>query len=650
MVMEFFGQLHPPLKFHNMKTYLYSIMLFLCLAGFRNSANQTISGTVYDLADKKPIPGVVVEVLGTPISSTTDINGKYSITAPEGKSKLLFKTIGYEQKIVTVGKTGKADVWLKISSSRLNEISIAGYRGTMDKAAGAVVQQEAAYAPQGLAGRVAGISTKRRGFIPPVKNEESYKGITENRFADPRTSPLSTFAVDVDAASYSNLRRYINNGSLPPKDAVRIEEMINYFKYDLGAPVNGAPVAIHTELSAAPWNMRHRLLRIGLKAKAVPTAQLPPANFVFLIDVSGSMSDYNKLPLVKSALKLLVDQLRDKDQVAIVTYAGNAGLKLPATPGNQQIKIKDAIETLDAGGSTAGGAGIKLAYRIAREHFIKGGNNRIILATDGDFNVGESSDGDMEDMIAEERKSGVSLSVLGFGMGNIKDSKMETLADKGHGNYAYIDNISEARKAIVTEFGATLFTVAKDVKLQVEFNPAKVQGYRLLGYENRLLEKEDFNNDSKLGGDMGVGHTVTALYEIIPAGIKDNYTAFVDALKYQKVKPEPVISTADEVATIKFRYKNPEASSSKMQQVVVADHPVQLDQASADFRFASAVAELGMLLRNSAFKQQSDYDSLILRAKSARGADDEGYRAEFIALAKSAKLLAGSRAATAPVR
>jgi len=625
-----------------MKTNLYLIMLFLCLTGFSDSDSKTISGTVYDATDHSPLPGVTVRLAESTLYTTTDVKGRYSITVPEAKTILVFSYIGYDQQKVTVKSQKKADIKLRPTTTSLSEIVV----NSSDRFKSALAMSTTANSPvsQGLAGKVAGMTIRGRYAPPGQANTESYKGITENGFINPVNTPLSTFAVDVDAASYSNLRRFINNGSMPPKDAVRIEEMINYFTYDLAAPVNGAPVAIHTELSSAPWNPQHRLLRIGLKAKTIKTEKLPPANFVFLIDVSGSMSDYNKLPLIKSAMKLLVDQLREKDQVSIVTYAGNAGLELPVTPGNEHIKIKEAIDALGAGGSTAGGAGIKLAYQIARKHFITGGNNRIIMATDGDFNVGASSDGDMEQLIARESKTGVSLSVLGFGMGNIKDSKMETLADKGHGNYAYIDNISEARKSIVTEFGATLFTVAKDVKLQVEFNPSKVQAYRLLGYENRLLEKEDFNNDHKMGGDMGVGHTVTALYEIIPTGMADIFLGGVDPLKYQKVTQKPVLNSSGELVTIKFRYKQPQGHTSKMEQVAVNDQPLLFSKTSNDFRFASAVAELGMLLRESEFKQRSDYNSLILRAKSAKGADEEGYRTEFISLAQSAKLLAKTNA------
>jgi Ca-activated chloride channel family protein len=640
--MEFSKMLHPPRKTNVMKRYMYLMMLFITLTGF-SSTERTITGTVYSNDDKLPLPGVMVVVEGTKLQSITDKQGRYLIKVPEGKHALLFLALGFEQQKLLIGKKETADIFLRPSNASLQEIVVVGYR-PQQKQSRVMAQSSSSYSPTNntaLAGKVAGLAiTRTRSNY--AQGTESYKGYTENKFYDPKSVPLSTFAVDVDAASYSNIRRHINNGTLPQRDAVRIEEMINYFQYDLSGPAGDAPVAIHTELSSAPWNTKHRLLRIGLKAKSIPTAQLPASNFVFLIDVSGSMSDYNKLPLVQSSLKLLVDQLRPIDHVSIVTYAGNAGLKLASTPGNQKMKIKDAIETLDAGGSTAGGAGIKLAYQIAREGFIKGGNNRIILATDGDFNVGASSDDDMERLIEIERKSGVSLSVLGYGMGNIKDSKMETLADKGHGNYAYIDNISEARKSIVTEFGATLFTVAKDVKLQIEFNPARVAAYRLIGYENRLLEKEDFNNDQKLGGDMGVGHTVTALYEIVPAGAADDFPGAVDQLKYQKTSAAPFQNSSNEMVTVKFRYKNPNASKSKLVQVAVEDKALPLQRMSNDFRFSTAVAEFGMLLRNSKYKQQADYDQLIARAKAARGKDEEGYRTEFISLAESAKLLSKS--------
>ncbi|GGC29590.1 hypothetical protein GCM10011386_21980 [Parapedobacter defluvii] len=612
----------------------FTTVLTLSLVGYRTPTSLTISGKVYDQHTGAALVGVAVSVEGSRLATQTDSNGQYAISAEAGQF-LLFSYIGYETKRIKVGKKKMLDVSLVQSQTSLDEVVGVGL-GTQERSA--------------LVGSATGLTIGNRSvkmYVPDrfpryPENTESYKGITENRFLNPLDEPLSTFAIDVDAASYSNFRRFINNGQLPPTDAVRIEEMINYFQYELEGPSNREPVAIHTELAVAPWNSQHHLLRIGLKAKSMPADELPASNLVFLIDVSGSMMDANRLPLAQASMKMLVDQLRDNDHVAIVTYAGSAGVVLESTPGNQKTKIKDAIDALSAGGSTAGGAGLQLAYRIARQHFIKGGNNRVILASDGDFNVGPSSDGDMEQLIAKERQSGISLSVLGFGMGNLKDSKMELLADKGHGNYAYIDNITEARKAMVTEFGSTLFTVAKDVKVQVEFNPAKVQAYRLLGYENRLLEKEDFNNDEKLGGDMGVGHAVTALYEIVPVGVKSAYPGQVDPLKYQPVKERPTAAPSNEVATVKFRYKDPDGDKSRLQQVAVAERPVELANASMDFRFASAVAELGMLLRNSDYKQQADYDQLIMRAKASKGTDDEGYRAEFIRLAESAKLLAGN--------
>lgn len=636
-----------------MKPTIYLIILFLSLAGFKSHAGRSISGTVYSSDDHQPIRGVWVKAQNSTRQVSTDAKGHYVISITPGTTQLIFTFAGFESQTVKITGSNKMDIWLKPSTVQLNEVMVLGYgiqRKTMTTAASTAISgtNTAIYA---LQGRLAGVSIGRNKHknVYNEQNTESYKGIKENKFFDTSIDPLSTFAVDVDAASYSNIRRIIGQGNLPDKDAVRIEEMINYFQYDLSGPKNNDPVAIHTELSAAPWNPQHRLLKIGLKAKTIKTELLPPSNLVFLIDVSGSMEGSNRLPLVQSSMKLLVDQLRDIDHVAIVTYAGQAGLKLASTPGNQKMKIKEAIETLSAGGSTAGGAGIKLAYEIARSNFIREGNNRIVLATDGDFNVGASSDDDMEKLISKERQSGISLSVFGFGMGNIKDSKMELLADKGHGNYAYIDQISEARKAMVTEFGGTFFTVAKDVKIQVEFNPAKVQAYRLLGYENRLLEKEDFNNDTKLGGDMGVGHTVTALYEIIPAGVKDSFANSVDPLKYQKTNSKVFKNSSEELATVKFRYKNPDSQKSKMQLAVVNDTPLLLALTSDDFRFASAVAEFGMLLRDSEYKQQADYQSLINRAKNAKAKDDEGYRAEFIRLAESARLISQSNASAAVV-
>jgi Ca-activated chloride channel family protein len=471
-------------------------------------------------------------------------------------------------------------------------------------------------------------------------NTEDYDNIVENKFLAATQNQLSTFSIDVDEAAYSNVRRYLENGSIPPAGAVRIEEMINYFDYDYAKPANGEPFTVNTEISDCPWAPQHKLVHIGLQGKEIPVDNLPPSNMVFLVDVSGSMDEPNKLPLVQASMKMLVDQLREKDKVAIVVYAGNAGLVLPSTSGSNKTKIKEAIDNLEAGGSTAGGEGIKLAYKTAKENFIKNGNNRIILATDGDFNVGASSDDDLVRMIEQERKSGVFLSVLGYGMGNYKDNKMQQLADKGNGNHSYIDNINEAKKVLVNEFGSTLFTIAKDVKIQIEFNPAKVQAYRLVGYENRMLASEDFNDDAKDAGELGSGHTVTALYEVIPVGVKDDFSKSIDPLKYQSNDKKIVSSNTNEIMTIKLRYKQPDEDVSRLITHSVIDDHTELVSTSNNFRFSAAVAEFGLLLRSSEYKQQSSYSQVVNLAKSAKGTDDNGYRSEFIRLVQTATSLA----------
>ena len=479
--------------------------------------------------------------------------------------------------------------------------------------------------------QVPGEARKKRGF-----NTEDYNHIVENRFLAATQNPLSTFSIDVDEAAYSNIRRFINQGSIPPAGAVRIEEMINYFDYRYPQPQKEDPFSVNTEISECPWSPQHRLVHIGLQGKEIPMQNLPNANLVFLIDVSGSMQDENKLPLVRASLNLLIDKMRPDDKVAIVVYAGNAGLVLPPTSGTHKEAIKKAIDKLEAGGSTAGGEGIKLAYKVATENFIKGGNNRIILATDGDFNVGASSDDDLVRLVEKERQSGIYLSVLGYGMGNYKDNKMQQLADKGNGNHSYIDNINEARKVLVNEFASTLFTIAKDVKLQVEFNPAKVQAYRLIGYENRVMAAEDFNDDKKDAGELGSGHTVTALYEIIPVGVKNDFIGNVDSLKYQSAKTTSTTAGGNEIMTIKLRYKKPDEEVSKLIVHPVTDNHLEMAGTSNNFRFSAAVAAFGMLLRNSEYKQNASFEQVISLAKNAKGDDVNGYRSEFINLVKSA--------------
>lgn len=620
-----------------MKKLLFPIFVVLFLFGFKAVTVKTIQGIVTDKSNGQPLPGVQVTIPKSKKGTVTDSKGKYIISVNDADEMLQFSFIGYKTQILKIGSKTQINLALAPDNQTLNEVvvrKVAGLRiGRAEKrimgdASASMIQYEAAPI------------YSQNAVISAPTNTESYANIQENAFHNPDQTPLSTFSIDVDAASYSNVRRYLNNGGLPPKDAVRIEEMINYFDYDYPQPEGNDPVNIITEISTAPWNNKHKLVQIGLQGRKIKTEQLPASNLVFLIDVSGSMEQPNKLPLLVSSFKLLTNQLREKDKVAIVVYAGNSGVVLPSTPGNMKNTIKEALNKLSAGGSTAGGQGIELAYKIAGQHFIKGGNNRVILATDGDFNVGASSDKEMEQLIEEKRKSGVFLTVLGYGMGNTKDSKMETLADKGNGNYAYIDNITEARKVLVNEFGGTLFTIAKDVKLQVEFNPAKVQAYRLIGYENRLLQDKDFNDDRKDAGDLGSGHTVTALYEIIPVGVQSSFSPSVDPLKYQENKKKTSKNNSPEMLTVKLRYKQPDGDASKLLQKSVIDASNIFEGASNNFRFAAAVAEFGMLLRQSDFKQNASFDQVISLVKQSMGKDTEGYRSEFLKLVKSSQLLA----------
>ena len=483
---------------------------------------------------------------------------------------------------------------------------------------------------------------------PALRDEgfdtEGYSAVAENPLLAAKEHPLSTFSADVDTASFSNARRFLRDGALPPKDSIRVEEWLNYFSYPYAAPSGDAPVAIHTEVSSCPWAPEHRLVRIGIKARPITQETTPPRNLVFLVDVSGSMQPANKLPLLKNGLAMLARTLRPQDSVAIVVYAGASGLALPVTSGARQDRILDSLEALEAGGSTNGGDGIRLAYAVAQEHFKKGGINRVILATDGDFNVGTTSEGELQRLIEDKRKSGVFLTVLGFGDGNVKDSTMEMLADKGNGNYAYVDSAFEARKVLVREAGATLVTVAKDVKLQVEFNPARVQSYRLVGYENRVLAKEDFNDDKKDAGDMGAGHTVTALYEIVPVGAKPakGGAAGVDPLKYQAPSALTEASTSGELLTVAVRYKAPASDTSSKLTHVVRDSVAPFVSASADQRFATAVAHFALVLRGSkALEGQTLVDSrkLAVAALGDSGPDD---RRELVAMIDRAKALGSS--------
>lgn len=603
------------------------ITLLLLCAGTALLHAQTITGKITDEKDT-PIQGASIILKGANTSTTSDVNGYYSIQASGNNVILVFACVGFDtQEIKLNGKT-VVNVRLKPSVKKLDEVVVIGYgKRTKRSVVGGMP----------LSGRAPGISVSgssghNRQRYDNIHDREGYDHIQENSFRKVSDHPLSTFSIDVDAASYSNVRRILNQGRLPTPGAVRIEEMINYFSYNYPQPTDDKPFSITTEWSSCPWNEGHQLVMIGLQGRKLDAEKLPPSNLVFLIDVSGSMQTYNKLPLVKSSLNLLADQLRPQDKISIVVYAGNAGLVLPAT--NDKYRIREAVNSLEAGGSTAGGAGIQLAYQVAQQHFMENGNNRVVLCTDGDFNVGASSDDELVNIIEKKRASGVYLTVLGFGTGNYQDAKMQKLADKGNGNHAYIDNINEAKKVLISEFGGTMFTIAKDVKLQVEFNPAKVKAYRLVGYENRMLAKEDFNNDKKDAGEMGSNHTVTALYEIVPAE-SDEELATVDPLRYQKPKKKAG-SLSDELMFVKVRYKNPKEHRSNLVEV-----PVQANSrvASDNMRFASAVAAFGMVLRKSEFKGSSSYK--LVQSLAVNVNDDDAYKKEFLELVKKAEQLEG---------
>jgi Ca-activated chloride channel homolog len=477
---------------------------------------------------------------------------------------------------------------------------------------------------------------------PGEFNTETYNQITDNPFLTVAENPLSTFSIDVDTASYSIVRRFLSEHQLPPKDAVRIEEMVNYFTYDYRPPTGEDPFSVNVEIAGCPWNSEHRLARVGLKGREIARDKRPPSNLVFLVDVSGSMQPPNKLPLLKQCLKLLTEQLTENDHVSIVVYAGAAGEVLPSTSGDNQRKILRALDQLEAGGSTHGSEGIELAYQTAVTNFIPGGVNRVILCTDGDFNVGVTNPGELVRLIEEEAKNGVYLTVLGVGMGNYKDGTVEMLADKGNGNYAYIDTLNEGRKVLVEQMSGTLVTIAKDLKIQVEFNPTHVSSYRLIGYENRLLRKEDFNDDKKDAGEIGAGHTVTALYEIVPVG-KNVGTPSVDPLKYQQPGQPSAAANSPELFTVKLRYKDPDGDSSKLMVVPVNDNEASLANASDDFKFSSAVAAFGMILRDSPYKGTATLNGVWELANEGKGRDREGYRDEFLQLVEQAKTIKNAR-------
>lgn len=618
-----------------MKTIIF---ILLCCISANAFSQISISGNVYD-ENSEALPFTNVMVVKSLYGTATDVNGYFQIQLPENIIKdtieLLFTYVGYDSTIIKIKRSGNVmrnlNVVMHSSSVLLESVYIKSK----------MPEYNASQSVSGVVVASVSVQSNKKNkntyaYAETISSSESYKGNPENKFKSSKEEPLTTLSIDVDNASYTNIRRMINNGQTPPAEAVRVEEMINYFNYNYPQPTDDNPFTVYTEYSECPWNPEHKLLHVGIQGKKIATENLPKANLVFLIDVSGSMADQNKLPLVKSSLKLLVDNLREEDRVAIVVYAGNAGEVLSSTSGSNKEKIMDAINSLESGGSTAGGAGIALAYKIAENNFMKNGNNRVILCTDGDFNVGISTENDLEKLIESKRDLGIFLTCLGYGMGNYKDSKLEILADKGNGNYGYIDNLQEANKMLVTGLGGTLYTIAKDVKIQIEFNPSEVVAYRLIGYENRLLNTEDFTDDKKDAGELGAGQTVTTIYEIIPAGVEDKFTHHLPKLKYQK--NELTVDAANkEIATVKFRYKKPDEKESNEIIYPVSNHELLLENSSEIYRFSAAVALFGMLLEKSEFSGDGNYKMVIELAQNAKADDADGYKAEFVRLAEVVK-------------
>lgn len=665
-----------------MKIYVLLLSGLLAAAAYRPQTETLIAGKVTGAGGEALIGATVRAWKGNdPARGTiTDINGEYRLAVEPGAYRMEVSYTGFTtqqvekvqvlagqtrtlnvilaqaaalEEVVVTGATAKAvrkDQAMSVRSSQAGAARAASPRGASREKKTAYAPPVTspvalAEAPPAPAPKTADKpsqphSASTRDSIQPPSDysAENYATIIENPFLAAQSNAVSTFSIDVDAASYSNARRFLQSGQLPPADAVRLEEFVNYFDYRYPAPTGADPFSVSTELAECPWDPHHRLLLIGLQGRQIETGQLPPSNFVFLVDVSGSMNESNKLPLVQQSLAMLTDYLRPQDRVALVVYAGAAGTVLPSTPGSDKATIKAAIERLSAGGSTAGAAGIQLAYQVARKNFIAGGNNRVVLCTDGDFNVGVNSEGELVKLIEKERESGVFLTVLGFGMGNYQDSKMQQLADKGNGNHAYIDQIGEAKKVLISEFGGTLFAIAKDVKIQIEFNPARVAGYRLIGYENRLLAREDFDDDTKDAGELGAGHRVTALYEIVPAGQPLPLGVKNGEMRYQETRLSAAAGK-DELMALKLRYKAPKTgAASRLIETTVPDRLTT--SPSENFQLAAAVAEFGLLLRNSAYKGHATYDRALALAQKAAKTDPGGYRKELCELIEKARLLA----------
>jgi len=666
------------------KLILILVVLFSSQINFAQSGSGVIKGLVVEKANNEPVPFANVVLLkGSEqvLVTTTDFDGIYTlkpipagiydvkinyvgfapqkvseITVDSSKITVLNVTMvkGIEIEEVTVYckpiiEKDQIEVGTTVHRTQITQMAVRSVADITKVAGNGIFSRDNGSRKNNVRGqrngssvtfidgvKITGYSHSELAAEPRRYRNESYQSLADNVFQTPRREPLSTFSIDVDKAAYANTRRFLNEGMLPPPDAVRIEELINYFDYDYPQPEGEHPFSITTELTTCPWNENRQLALIGIQGEIIEMGKAPRSNLVFLLDVSGSMGSPDKLGLLKKGLALLIDQLREEDRIAIVVYAGAARVVLKSTSGDQKDEIKRVLNRLSAGGSTAGGAGIQLAYKIAEKNFIKGGNNRILLATDGDFNLGTSSQEALVKLIEEKREGGVFLSVLGFGNGNLQDYKMEQIADKGNGNYSYIDNILEAKKVLISEMGGTLFTIAKDVKVQAEFNPAKVKAYRLIGYVNRALAAEDFNDDKKDAGELGAGHAVTVLYEIVPMGSEEKIKD-IDKLKYQKEKA--IDSLSDELLTVKFRYKKPDGNKSILLTKIMKDEEVELEQASHNLQFSAAVASFGMKLRGSESTKDMSFSDILGIAKMSKGLDENGYRAEFLKLVETAELI-----------
>ncbi len=646
-----------------LKTILLSLAVTISLF----AGEGKIVGKVTDAATGEPLIGANVVIENTKLGAATNIDGNYIIlNVPEGTYTIIGKYIGYKdtkikEVIVSTNLTTEVNVKLIAEVYQMGCVEIVSEKPLINKnvtnsntvvspenlffrGINSVVSTQSGVANQNGNIHIRGGRSDNNAYYvegmlvndPAFFNTEEYNTIVENDFLESMSNPLSTFSIDVDAASYSNARRFINENTIPPRDAVRVEEFINYFDYDYPQPKDGSPFSITTEIGECPWNKDNYLVHIGIKGKELIGNEKRQSNLVFLLDVSGSMTPENKLPLVKKSMKMMIDKISSDDKVSIVVYAGAAGLVLPSTYVSEKQKILNAIDRLNAGGSTAGGEGILLAYKTAEENFIEGGNNRIILATDGDFNVGVSNTSELVQLIEEKKKSGIYLTILGFGMGNFKDGRLEEIADKGNGNYYYIDNFLEAKKVLGHEITSTLFTIAKDVKIQVEFNPAKVLSYRLIGYENRMLKKEDFEDDKKDAGELGAGHTVTALYEVVPVKEVAAIQGY-ENLRYQEHRLKYEAVSSKEVLLFSIRYKEPDEDTSKLLTKTLELDPENEIEVSENFLFSSAVVQFALLLRDSQFKGTSNFESVISLAEDSQGKDEFGYREEFITLVRSTK-------------